>query len=151
MDEKFVPFYSYLSVIEPQSIDKDIDATLKQYMEEEMPLEESDEGMEKRAAVLLAVEAIFRSFVKKVGVNIHKMSEEEAEDAGGELRVSGSHRLGVRDQGADIDTICVAPNFVTREHFFDILKKDLMDHPDVTDFLAIETADPHHGFRFSRN
>ena len=96
--------------------------------------------MEKRAAVLLAVEAIFRNFVKKVGTNIHKMSEEEAEDAGGELRVSGSHRLGVRDRGADIDTICVAPNFVTREHFFDLLKKDLMEHPDVTDFLAIETA-----------
>lgn len=148
MDEKFVPFYPYVSAVSPKSTDKEIDATLKQYMDEAMPLE-SDEGMEKRAAVLLAVEAIFRKFVKNVGMNILKMSEEEAEDAGGELRISGSHRLGVRDQGADIDTICVAPNFVTREHFFSLMKKDLLEHPDVTELLAIETATvPMIGFCF---
>ena len=139
MDQKFVPQYNYISSRPPNAADKALDATLREYMAEAMPLE-SDEGMEKRREVLVAVEAIFRNFVKFVAVNVHHMTEEEAEDAGGELRVSGSHRLGVRDVGADIDTICVAPHFVTREHFFDYLKKDFMTHPDVSDFNAIETA-----------
>ena len=42
------------------------------------------------------------------------------------LFISGSHRLNVRDPNADIDTICIAPNFVTREHFFTILKEELI-------------------------
>ena len=68
------------------------------------------------------------------------MPEDEAEDAGGELFISGSHRLGVRDVGADIDTVCVAPNFCTREHFFTYLKDDFLNHPDVTEFNAVEDA-----------
>jgi len=48
--------------------------------------------------------------------------------------------LGVRDIGADIDTICVAPHFVTREHFFTILKEELVNNSKVTDFSSIETA-----------
>ena len=95
MDQKFVPFYSYISSRPPNNADKALDRTLKEYMSEAMPLE-SDEGMEKRREVLVAVEAIFRKFVKHVAVSLCHMSEEEAEDAGGELRVSGSHRLGVR-------------------------------------------------------
>ena len=54
MDQKFVPFYSYVSARPPNEADRALDVTLKKYMSEEMPLE-SDEGMEKRAAVLLAV------------------------------------------------------------------------------------------------
>ena len=68
------------------------------------------------------------------------MQEDDAEDAGGELFISGSQRLGVRDIGADIDTICVAPSFCTREHFFTYLKKDFMEHADVTDLIAVEDA-----------
>lgn len=68
------------------------------------------------------------------------MPEEEAEDAGGELFISGSHRLGVRDIGADIDTVCVAPNFCTKEHFFTYLKNDFLHHPDVTELNAVEDA-----------
>jgi len=68
------------------------------------------------------------------------MPEEEAEDAGGEMFISGSHRLGVRDIGADIDTVCVAPNFCTREHFFTYLKNNFLNHPDVTELNAVEDA-----------
>ena len=48
--------------------------------------------------------------------------------------------IGVREPGADIDTICVAPVFCTREEFFRSLKKRLMTNPDVTEINAIETA-----------
>lgn len=64
----------------------------------------------------------------------------QAEDCGGDIYISGSHRLGIRDIGADIDAVCIAPNFCTREHFFTILKQDFFSHSDVTDLIAIEGA-----------
>ena len=139
IDQRFVPQYPFVTSRGPNEADLAVDETLRQYMAEYMPLE-SDEEMRKRDAVLIEVEAIFKRFVRRVAIEKEKMSEEEAEDSGGELRVSGSHRLGVRDRGADIDTICIAPNFVTREHFFTILKEELTNHPDVTDFNSVETA-----------
>jgi poly(A) polymerase len=48
--------------------------------------------------------------------------------------------LGVRDIGADIDTICVAPNFCTREHFFSTLKQEFLDRKEVTELVSVEDA-----------
>lgn len=36
--------------------------------------------------------------------------------------------------------MCIAPNFCTREHFFSSLKDEFLNHPDVTDLVAIEGA-----------
>lgn len=66
--------------------------------------------------------------------------EEMAADAGGQILVSGSYRLGVNEPGADIDTICVAPRHVTREDFFSSLKEIFLKHPKVSHLVAIEGA-----------
>ena len=68
------------------------------------------------------------------------MPEEEAIAAGGKLYISGSHKLGVREPKADIDTVCVVPNFITKDHFFTILKEELRSQPLVTEFNSVETA-----------
>lgn len=123
----------------PTKTDLQIDATLSDYMDIHMKLE-TDEEMERRSMVLIKVGKIFKGWVVEVGTKVLKMPEEDVKAAGGELFVSGSHKLGVREPGADIDTICVAPNFCTREHFFSTLKDQFMNHPDVTEFSAAETA-----------
>ena len=41
-----------------------------------------------------------------------------AAQAGGQIFVSGSYKLGVARKGADIDVICVAPAVVTADDFF---------------------------------
>ena len=141
-DPRLIPHYAYVTNKPPTEADKALDRTLKAYMEDprsSMQIE-SDAEMQKRDRVLLRLQQIFKAFVKNVAMNVRKMSEEDAEDAGGDLLVSGSHRLGVRDIGADIDTICVAPNFVNRTHFFSILKEELLSLREVTDFSSIETA-----------
>lgn len=135
----YVPLYDPINLSEPTAADFKIDATLKSYMDVQMKLE-TDEEMERRTQILLKVERIFLEWVKTVAVDILHLPEDEARAAGGKLFISGSHKLGVREPGADIDTVCVAPNFCTREHFFTILKEEFSNHPDVTDFTAVETA-----------
>ena len=90
--------------------------------------------------VLKQVENIFLTFVRTVAIEILHLPEDEAYAAGGKLFISGSHKLGVKEPKADIDTVCVAPSFVTREHFFTILKNDFRNHSLVTEFVSIETA-----------
>ena len=136
---KYTPAYEPLSLREPTPAEKRIDASLRVYMEKEMPLE-SDEKMMERDAILAEVRTIFLNWVKTVAIEVVHMPVEEAEDAGGELFISGSHRLGVRDIGADIDTICVAPNFCTREHFFSSLKKEFLDRKEVSELVSVEDA-----------
>lgn len=42
-------------------------------------------------------------------------------------------RLGVHGPGSDIDTICVCPRHVFKEHFFGEFKQMLRDWPAVTE------------------
>lgn len=136
---KYTPVYEPVSTKEPTPAEKNIDTTLKAFMDVEMKLE-SDEEMLRRDSVLAEVRQIFIKWIQHVAIDILHMPEDEAEEAGGELFISGSHRLGVRDIGADIDTICVSPNFCTREHFFTSLKDAFQNHPDVTELNAVEGA-----------
>lgn len=138
-DPRFLPEYYYIGDSKPTEGDRQFDATLMEYMRKHMKLEGRSE-MDHRNRVLEKLKRIFVNFVKEVAITICKIPEDEAEFVGGNILVSGSHRLGVRDVGADIDTICVAPNFVTREHFFTLLKDEMEKNKDVTDFIPIETA-----------
>jgi poly(A) polymerase len=137
--DKYTPTHPPINLDEPKQSDLKIDESLKGYMDEYMKLE-TDEEMARRQQVLIKVEQIFLAWVRTVAVELLHMPEDEAQAAGGKLFVSGSHKLGVREPGADIDTVCVAPNFCTREHFFTLLKEDFKTHPSVTEFNSIETA-----------
>lgn len=128
-----------LSVSLEQRKNELIDASLREYMSIEMKLE-TDEEMSRRQQILFKIEAIFKNWVQSVAIDIMKLPIEEAENVGGQLFISGSHKLGVREPGADIDTICVAPNFCTKQHFFGTLKEILLSHPSVTDYTAAESA-----------
>lgn len=128
---KYEPVYDPLSVEPPNELDLRIDQTLFGFMANEIPLE-SDEEMKRRNHALVEVKRIFREWVKHVAIEVVHIPEDEAADVGGSLFVSGSHRLGVREPGVDIDVVCVAPRFCLREHFFTSLKDRLQSHPEVS-------------------
>lgn len=138
MSSKYVPVYEPISNDPPNEADKNIDITLYNYMLNEIPLE-SEEEMNRRNIALGEVRRIFREWVKFIAIEVH-VPEEEAADVGGQLFVSGSHRLGVREPGVDIDLVGVAPRFCHRDHFFTSLKERLLALPEVTNLSAIETA-----------
>lgn len=135
---KFKPMYNPVEERARTELEKELDKKLKVYMDREMKVA-SDEDMNKREEVLKDVLKIFLDWVKVVAM-CEKKTEDEIEDAGGDIFVSGSHRLGVRDVGADIDAVCIAPNFCTREHFFSSLRQKFLEKSEVTDLIAVEGA-----------
>ena len=135
----YVPLHDPVNLNQPTEKDLKIDETLKSFMDVNIILE-SDEEMIRRNIILSEIREIFRNWVVYIATEVMHLPEDEARDAGGELFISGSHRLGVKEPGSDIDTVCVAPLFCTREHFFTSLKDIFMKHPDVKEFQSVETA-----------
>jgi poly(A) polymerase len=120
----------------PTEADRAMDRSLFAYMEKNIILE-SEEEMQKRNIILAEVKQLFLDWVRYVAVEVAHLSEEESLDVGGQLFISGSHKLGVRECGADIDTVCVAPKFCTRDDFFTSLKEKLQLHPHVSIMINI--------------
>ena len=123
----------------PSAADWRDDTILQEYMSREIVLE-SDAEWHRRNEIVSELKRIFLQWVKSVAINSEGMTEDEASDVGGTMLLSGSHKLDIREPKADIDAICVAPNFCTREHFFSTLKARLKANPDVTELNAVETA-----------
>ena len=61
-----------------------------------------------------------------------RLTEEQADQAGGKIYTLGSYRLGVHQKGADIDTLVLVPRHVDRDDFFNDLYKMLLARPEVT-------------------
>lgn len=136
---QYEPAFESINVDPPTQLDRQIDENLFAYIAEEIKLE-SDEGMQHRNQILAEVKRIFQDWVKYLATDVLHLPEDEAMEVGGQLFVSGSHRLNVREPGADIDTVCVAPRFCLSEHFFSSLKERFLNHPEVKNLDAIPTA-----------
>lgn len=100
---------------------------------------ESEDGMRTRAEVLAELQRLVLQWIYEVSIQ-SGMSEASARDAGSKIFTFGSYRLGVINSGSDIDALCVAPQNVTREAFFQVLVPKLREHPDVQDLSAVPDA-----------
>ncbi|KAH7479501.1 hypothetical protein KRP22_010462 [Phytophthora ramorum] len=130
--------YKAIRTTPPEPKDLEQSAKLQSFMDAHFPTE-SDANITRRSLILAELRSIFRQWVKRVCMD-KGVPEDMAADAGGQILVSGSYRLGVNEPGADIDTICVAPRHVTREDFFSSLKDIFLQHPKVSNLVAIEGA-----------
>ncbi|KAE8998783.1 hypothetical protein PF010_g17195 [Phytophthora fragariae] len=130
--------YKAIRTTPPEPKDLEQSAKLQSFMDAHFPTE-SDANITRRSLILAELRSIFRLWVKRVCMD-KGVPEDMAADAGGQILVSGSYRLGVNEPGADIDTICVAPRHVTREDFFSSLKDIFLQHPKVSNLVAIEGA-----------
>ena len=84
-----------------------------------------------RKIVLGRLAGLVKSFVKSVSL-ARGLSEAAAETAGGKLFTFGSYRLGVHGPGSNIATLCVVPQHVSRDDFFDVFEGMLRDTEGVT-------------------
>ncbi|KAI6189711.1 Poly(A) polymerase and Nucleotidyltransferase domain containing protein [Aphelenchoides bicaudatus] len=99
---------------------------------------ENDEELQKRLEVLRRINALVRTWVRKVSEE--KVPAEDLESVGGKLFTFGSYRLGVHTKGADIDSLCVVPRHVDRTEFFKSFYQMLSEDENVTDLHAVEDA-----------
>ncbi|QYS99323.1 Poly(A) polymerase [Trichoderma simmonsii] len=79
---------------------------------------ESPSDTQKRFAVLDSLQEICNEFVRKVAREKEPKNEMLIKNARGKVFTYGSFRLGVFGPGSDIDTLIVAPKYVTREDYF---------------------------------
>ncbi|XP_075479676.1 nuclear poly(A) polymerase 4-like isoform X3 [Primulina tabacum] len=101
---------------------------------------ESAEEASKREIVLGRLKQTVKDWVKEL-TRLRGYTDQMVEDANALIFTFGSYRLGVHGPGADIDTLCVGPSYVTREEdFFYILHNILSDMEEVTELQPVPDA-----------
>ncbi|KAJ3042041.1 polynucleotide adenylyltransferase [Rhizophlyctis rosea] len=128
-----------VSTSPPTPRDLEITDRLRKTLEE-MGQFESDQELQQRQQVLGELSNLFREFVQRINLQQHDGDEILAGNAGGKIYTFGSFRLGVHGRGSDIDTLCIAPSFVKREHFFTTMYEMLKARPEVKELTAVPDA-----------
>lgn len=136
----------YLGVTPPLSYDHPTESELLinddmvDYLHKRGDVFESTIGQEKRIEVITKLQEIIRIWSIKIGKE-KNINEEYLINGGGvALKIFGSTRLGVHSPDADIDTLCIAPNYITRHDFFSSYCNIMKNHQDVTNFSSIPDA-----------
>lgn len=147
--EKLQPIYAPSSTSPPTPHDEEITKTLENYLNAEAPLE-TKEGTAKRGLMLHHLGKLAEAWVLGLQKTRGFASDADGDAEGSPVRpcklfISGSYRLGVNHQNADVDTVLVAPNYITREDFFSEHPQEgltglLRGHPSVSRVMPIPTA-----------
>ena len=103
-------------------------------------LYESQEDDTLRKEVLSQIDQIVKVWVKQIAGN-RGYSEQVVQEANAKIFTFGSYRLSVHGPGADIDTLCVGPCYVTREEdFFGVLHDMFAEMTEVTELHPVPDA-----------
>jgi poly(A) polymerase Pap1 len=123
------------------------DKILEQF-EAEYKLSDSPESAALRMRVLGKLNAIIQGWVQEE-VKKQNIPDHEAKTYRAEVISFGSFRLGVNNEGGDIDMLCVCPYIISREAFFTNLRPKIEFSPDCRDFKsAPQTYVPLMSFMF---
>ncbi|KAJ3494970.1 hypothetical protein NLG97_g3728 [Lecanicillium saksenae] len=104
---------------------------------------ESPSDTQKRYTVLESLQKITDEFVKKVAREKEPKNDILIKNARGKVFTYGSFRLGVFGPGSDIDTLIVAPKYVTRDDYFKYfpdLLVEMAPKDAITDLAAVTDA-----------
>ncbi|XP_028417685.1 poly(A) polymerase type 3-like isoform X2 [Dendronephthya gigantea] len=100
---------------------------------------ESEEELQHRMVVLAKLNTIVKEWIKQLSLE-KNIPENLIDQVGGKIFTFGSFRLGVHTQGADIDTLLVAPRHINREDFFSSFYEILRGNEEVKELRAIKDA-----------
>lgn len=147
-----------VSCLPPSIADLRANENLEKYMQSRGDIYESCEGLNSRNIVINKLNAILRDWATKIGIE-KQISDEYlysqlevinntgetvqvniAIGGGIQLRIFGSTRLEVNTADADIDMLCIAPNFICRGDFFTSFCSLLKERDDVTTLSSIAEA-----------
>ncbi|KAK0711353.1 Poly(A) polymerase [Lasiosphaeris hirsuta] len=104
---------------------------------------ESPVETQKRETVLKSLEKITDEFVKRAAMEKEPKNTFLIRGAHGRVFTYGSYRLGVFGPGSDMDTLVVAPKYVTVKQYFDIFPDLLVEMAPpgaITDLHSVPDA-----------
>ncbi|KAL2017128.1 hypothetical protein VTK56DRAFT_2550 [Thermocarpiscus australiensis] len=104
---------------------------------------ESPAETEKRKKVINDLQKITNAFVKRAAQEKYPNNAILIRDAIGRVFTYGSYRLGVFGPGSDMDTLVVAPKYVTVEQYFKIFPEVLVEMAPpgaITDLTPVREA-----------
>jgi poly(A) polymerase len=128
-----------LSTAAPTPLEVRANECLVSLIRDHYKMFETAEGDAHRLEVLMQLDEVVQAWVRdeciKLGMGEHAISDNKPI-----LRTFGSYRVGVHGAGTDIDLLCIAPNFVTRECFFAELLPRLRANSKVTELKGVPNA-----------
>ncbi|KAI8085123.1 polymerase [Halteromyces radiatus] len=92
-----------------------------------------------RESVLNILDELTKQLVYQISCD-NGRSPTEASRVNSKVLTYGSYRLGVHAEDADIDTLCVLPRDITRDHFFERMYLALKEQSGVESLNAVEDA-----------
>ncbi|KAM3553527.1 hypothetical protein ARSEF4850_006872 [Beauveria asiatica] len=131
-----------ISVSLPTENEKRISESLIEELRRQKTFE-SPSDTQKRHTVLESLQKITDEFVRKVAREKEPKNDILIKNARGKVFTYGSFRLGVFGPGSDIDTLIVAPKYVTREDYFKYfpdLLAEMAPKGSITDLAAVTDA-----------
>ncbi|CAO2652415.1 Nn.00g006980.m01.CDS01 [Neocucurbitaria sp. VM-36] len=103
---------------------------------------ESPEGNAKRQTVIEHLGKVVQEFVRRV-CKQKGLPQSTIDSAGGKVFTFGSYALGVHGPSSDIDTLVVAPKYVSIDDFFLTFPptfKEMSRAEDIEEFVPVEEA-----------
>jgi poly(A) polymerase len=126
---------SVISTDPPSVVERSHNLTLNAWVDASIePIEET----ERRRRAVESIAAICKQWIRYTMITDFNLPA--SEDYGGRIFTTGSYRHGVHSSGSDIDMVLIAPNRITRLHFFQTLTTRLREQRGVTDLGYTEEA-----------
>lgn len=101
-------------------------------------LYESAECGERRESAIGSLNELLQGWMREEAREMGQVDATATEDLG-KILTFGSFRLGVHGPGADMDTLVVGPNYISRQLFFDKFTKRLEQATEhVTELSVID-------------
>ena len=101
---------------------------------------ESEEGLLKRKELINELDILVKQWIRSVSLS-KGIGWKYVEQVGGKIVTYGSYRLGAVGKEGDIDILCVAPQHIDRNDFFNSLYSLLERRTrDVTELRCLSEA-----------
>lgn len=142
MSERIYGVTPPISTALPTEEEKRLNETLHRELRAQGTFETAAETA-KRREVLDQLEKITRVFVQRAAKEKEPKNTILIRDAIGRVFTYGSYRLGVYGPGSDVDTLVVAPKYVTVKQYFEIFPKVLLEMAPpgaITDLTPVPEA-----------
>lgn len=131
-----IPF----STEEPTSVEIQQNDSMEDYLFSSGAIYETPNGELMRVAVIEKLRRIVSDWSTTIGKE-KSVHEDYIADGGGiQLRIFGSTRLGVHNADSDIDILCLAPSFISRNDFFTSFHDLITTRDDVESILSVPEA-----------